>query len=594
MLSKKELFTYIDTLMGYNPLLLVDSYKIHHYPMYPENMTKLYSNGTCRKSRLPGIDHVVVFGIQHFVLTYLIKAFNEDFFGYNVSINHVSDAKYRPPTIKDRVIREYSRHCQVDTKHIEALWDLGYLPIELKALEEGTLCPIGVPMLTITNTHPDFGWLVNYLETLISCSLWQPYTSATLAWEFKKLLTKHAIKTTGTSEFVQWQGHDFSMRGMSSVESAILSGMGHLLSFTGTDTIPAIYQLESSYDATGLIGASVPATEHSVMCMGTKEAEIETFKRLLMLYPSGILSVVSDTWNLWEVVRPGGYCEQLKQEIMSRDGKLVIRPDSGDPVDIICGSLLKIEPDDQVGMESAVIGIIKRELISYGDWGTLLVSDGIKVYTVDYNIVQDDGLDVEISSWAESDAPLTPADKGVIELLWEVFGGTVNEQGYKVLDPHIGAIYGDSINLERAEQICERLAAKGFASTNVVLGIGSYTYQYNTRDTFGFAMKATYGEITHEKMSGKSIEPREIFKDPITDDGTKKSKKGLLKVISQVIVGEFATKEDWIPEIVVYDQQTWAEEATGLLTTVFKDGVLTRRTTLDEIRERLNKNLQSK
>lgn len=280
--------------------------------------------------------------------------------------------------------------------------------------------------------------------------------------------------------------------------------------------------------------------------------------------------------------------------VVKRNRCTMVCGNSGDPVDIICGSLLKIEPDDQVGMESAVIGIIKRELISYGDWGTLLVSDGIKVYTVDYNIVQDDGLDVEISSWAESDAPLTPADKGVIELLWEVFGGTVNEQGYKVLDPHIGAIYGDSINLERAEQICERLAAKGFASTNVVLGIGSYTYQYNTRDTFGFAMKATYGEITHEKMSGKSIEPREIFKDPITDDGTKKSKKGLLKVISQVIVGEFATKEDWIPEIVVYDQQTWAEEATGLLTTVFKDGVLTRRTTLDEIRERLNKNLQSK
>ena len=142
-----------------------------------------------------------------------------------------------------------------------------------------SLVPIGVPCLTITNTHPDFGWLVNYLETLISCSLWQPITSATIAYEYKKLLNKYALETTGSTEGVQWQGHDFSMRGMSSVESAILSGMGHLTSFTGTDTIPAIYQLESSYNASGLIGASVPASEHSVACMciseGNKYNQIE-------------------------------------------------------------------------------------------------------------------------------------------------------------------------------------------------------------------------------------------------------------------------------------------------------------------------------
>lgn len=522
-----------------NPLLLVDAYKVNHNKMYPEGMTKLYSNGTCRKSRLLGIDEVVVAGMQHFIKEYLIKKFNEEFFN-----------KYLTG-----IIVEYKRHCQVDTTHIEELHDLGYLPIEIKSLEEGTLCPIGVPMLTITNTHPKFAWLVNYLETLISCSLWQFYTSATIAFEYKKLLTKYAIETTGSSEGVQWQGHDFSMRGMSSSESAIISGMGHLLSFTGTDTIPAIYQLEKSYNATGLIGASVPATEHSVMCMGTKDGEIESFKRLLDLYPNGILSVVSDTWDLWKVCTE--YLPQLKEQILSRDGKLVIRPDSGDPVDIICGE-----------------GYYKK------DWDCY-------VKDVPSERQEREGYWIKLEN-----KPLT---KGVIELLWDVFGGTINTQGYKVLDSHIGAIYGDSITLERAKQICERLKEKGFASINIVLGIGSYTYQYNTRDTFGFAMKATYGEITHSTKEinypnynagiDEYIEHREIFKDPITDDGTKRSKKGLLRVEKDVNGGSTT------PHLIVLDQQSWDKEKQGFLTTVFKDGKLTRETTLEEIRNRINSNI---
>ena len=535
-------------------------------------MTKLYSNLTPRKSRIKGVNEVVVFGIQHFVLEYLIKKFNEDFFFKQERLEVEHPFYWQYEARKKSVIAEYKRHINVDTKHIEALWDLGYLPIEIKALDEGTLCPIGVPMLTITNTHPDFGWLVNYLETLMSCMLWQPITSATIAYEYKKLLSKYANETTGSAEFVQWQGHDFSMRGLSSPESAILSGMGHLLSFTGTDTIPAIYQLEQSYAAGGLIGASVPATEHSVMCMGTKESEIETFKRLLAAYPLGLLSVVSDTWDLWKVLTE--YLPALKAEIMAREGKLVIRPDSGDPVDIICG---RNTNQKDVGTAEYVYPYYKNCSTFYKE------------------------------SVSENEY------KGVIELLWDIFGGTINEQGYKVLDSHIGAIYGDSITLERAEQICERLKAKGFASTNVVLGIGSYTYQYNTRDTFGFAVKATYGEVKIKDFSkydienGKEncrfelvecnncsaphptcncgdtyyqcIEAREIFKDPITDDGTKRSKKGLLSV------HHYAS--DVEDRIYVSDQQTWEQEGQGLLKTVFKDGKLIKTTTLEEIRNKL-------
>lgn len=487
-----------------NSMILCDSYKTEHHKMYPKKTTLVYSNFTPRKSRINGINEIVVFGIQAFIKEYLIDHFNNNFFN-------------KP---QSQIREEYGFSIGIDPQHIVDLWTLQYLPIEIKALPEGTLCPIGVPCLTIKNTHPDFGWLTNYLETLISCQLWQPMTSATIAYQYKKLLSKYALETTGTTEFVQWQGHDFSMRGMSSVESAILSGMGHLTSFTGTDTIPAIYGLKKYYNATGLIGASVPATEHSVMCAGNKESEIDTFKNLLDLYPTGILSVVSDTWDLWKVCTE--YLPQLKEQILARDGKLVIRPDSGDPVDIICGEMIFIPHEHETEED-------EKETLDFLN---------------------------------------SPRGKGVIELLWDIFGGTINKQGYKELDPHIGAIYGDSITIERAKQICERLKAKGFASTNIVLGIGSYTYQYNTRDTFGFAMKATYVEVNGEG--------REIFKDPITDDGTKRSKKGLLCV----------DLKDGV--LHCFDQVAEDGEALGKLETVFRDGKIIKETTLEEIRNRLS------
>lgn len=495
-----------------NPILLTDYYKTEHFKMYPERTTMIYSNFTPRKSRNSAIKGVVVFGLQAFIKKYLIDKFNKEFF--------------QKPL--EEILEEYSFAIGTSTEHIVALHKLGYLPIEIKALPEGSICPIGVPMLTIKNTKSEFGWLTNYLETLISCELWQPITSATIANEYRKLLSKYAIETTGTDEFVTWQGHDFSMRGMSSVDTAISSSMAHLLSFTGTDTIPAIYALRKYYGAKGLIGGSVPATEHSVMCMGTKETEIETFRRLLEMYPEGVLSVVSDTWNLWDVLTK--FLPELKELILSRNGKLVIRPDSGDPVDIICG-------------------------IDVSEYGG---------HT---------GWDVQKACKDK------PEYKGVIELLWDVFGGTVNEQGYKVLDPHIGAIYGDSITLKRAEEICERLKAKGFASTNIVFGIGSYTYQCNTRDTFGFAVKATYGEVIEDvDVDGELVRQsvgREIFKSPITDDGTKKSAKGLLQV--------YETSTGY----KLKDQCTWEEEQKGALSTVFINSQLIRETDLETIRKKL-------
>ena len=502
-----------------NPLLLTDGYKTGHHQQYPEGTTLVYSNFTPRSNKYApkGCEQVVSFG-QQMIMRRIHEAFQNEFFS-------------KP---KEEVCGEMKRELSMylntdyDVSHFEALHDLGYLPIAVKAIEEGTLVPIKVPVLTVYNTHPDFYWVTNYLETIISNLLWKPMTSASIAYTYRKLLTKWQEKTDAEkSWFVDWQAHDFSMRGMDAVDATVSSGLGHLTSFSGTDSLPALDGARRYYDEIGFVGGSVNATEHSVMCAGSKEDEVGTFRRLLETYPTGILSIVSDTWDLWKVCTE--HVVTLKEEILARDGKVVIRPDSGDPVDIICG-----------------IDDYKQD------------EDG-NMYKAHYTsgMFRDRGR--KISS-AEQ--------KGVIELLWDVFGGTVNEQGYKVLDSHIGAIYGDSITLDRAEEICERLAEKGFASTNIVFGVGSFTYQYNTRDTFGFAMKATYVEV-----EGKG---REIFKDPITDDGTKKSATGLLWV-----------DKNTDGEYVLFDKVTWEGENKGYLQTIYKDGKYFNETTLTNIREKL-------
>lgn len=480
-----------------NPLLLTDGYKVDHRRQYPENTTLVYSNWTPRKSRIEGIDEAMFFGLQYFIKKYILEEFDTNFF---------SKPKEEVVAAYTRRIDNYLGENSVGTAHIAALHDLGYIPMVFKALPEGVSVPMRVPMFTMYNTQPEFFWLTNYFETILSTTVWLPCNSATIASQYRGILDNYADETSSVPEFVDWQGHDFSMRGMAALEAALISGAGHLLSFTGTDTIPAIDFLEKYYNADSsmeLVGGSVAATEHSVMSMGTDSGEQDTFKRLITeVYPKGIVSVVSDTWDLWKVLTE--YIPNLKNEILSREGKLVIRPDSGDPVKIICGDPMA---DDE----------------------------NVK--------------------------------KGVVELLWDTFGGSVNNKGFKELNSHVGAIYGDSITLERARQICEGLKEKGFASTNVVLGIGSFTYQYNTRDTFGFAMKATYGEV-----GGQG---RDIYKDPITDDGTKKSARGLIKVV----------KEEGKYKMI--DRVSWKEEGQGELKEVFRDGKILVDHHLSEIRARV-------
>jgi nicotinamide phosphoribosyltransferase len=489
-----------------NPLNAIDFYKADHRRQYPVGTEYVYANFTPRSSRLAKMlpdfdDKIVFFGLQGFIKHFLIETWNEGFFN-------------QP---KAKVVAAYQRRMDnalgegaVPVEHIEALHDLGYLPLKIKALPEGSRVNIKVPVLTIINTDTNFFWLTNYIETVLSAELWKSCTTASIAYEYKRLLTQYAEKTGAPLDFVPVQGHDFSSRGMSGIYDAAQSGVGHLTSFIGTDSVASIDYAEEYYNATGIVGVSVPATEHSVMCMGSEESEIETFRRLICeLYPAGVVSIVSDTWDFWRVITE--FSVELKTEILKRQpnalglAKVVFRPDSGDPVKIICG-----DPE------------------------------------------------------AERDSP---AYKGAVQCLWEIFGGTETAQGYKVLNERVGLIYGDSITLERAQNILKGLQAKGFASNNLVFGIGSYTYNYLTRDSFGFAVKATWGQV-----NGVG---RELFKDPVTDSGVKKSAKGLLRV------------EQTENGFELFDQQNFEQENMGALQTVFENGQLLRECSLDQIRERL-------
>ncbi len=488
-------------------LYYTDGYKVGHKRMLAPNTSFLAGSWIPRsiKHAPKGVEKITSFGEQ-LTMRWLNDEFEENFFNapFGTASKFAKDMSLY-------LMQEY------DGKHFEELWELGYLPIRVKALPEGIETLPNIPHMTFINTVKGYAWLTLYLETIISSLAWKPSTSATIARQYKRNAVKWVTKTDSTNLWLtDFMCHDFSARGLSPWDM-LSSGLGHATSHKGSDSIIVIPGSRYFYgvEEDEMPIYSVNASEHSVsttkiFTVGEQQMIADWLKE----FPIGILSIVSDTFDLWKLITE--YLPANKEAILARNGKLVIRPDSGDPVDIICG---KPEFDKN----------------NHYQWEEVKEAE----------------------------------KKGVIELLWDIFGGTINEQGYKVLDSHIGAIYGDSINLDRQEQIYERLAAKGFAST-IVLGVGSYTYQMNTRDTLGFAAKGTWFKAGDKEYN--------IYKDPVTDDGTKKSLKGLLAVF-QDEKGEYYCKTECTQE----------EENTGVLQTIFENGKLTNTTTLAEIRELLNK-----
>jgi nicotinamide phosphoribosyltransferase len=486
-----------------NAMLLIDFYKACHDLMLPPKMTKSVSYFTPRMSRVDRWQHVVMFGLQGFCKTYLIDYFNKAFFN-------------RPC---DEVIVEYKRimdNCfgpeSYKLDKIRDLHTLGYLPIEIFALPEGEMVPMHVPMFGITNTHPDFAWLPQALESLISAEMWHPMIAATVGHTYRGIVN-HWYSLTCENNIPRARAiGNFDFRGEECLQSAVKAGAGWCLSFLNTATVPTIPYLEENYncDCTKApVAFGSPSTEHAVMCSNYAiDGDEETLLRRLLteIYPNTSFSAVLDSYDYWNVVE--NILPKLKTEILNHNGTFLVRGDSGDCVDVVTKTVFK---------------------------------------------------------------------------LWDIFGGTVNSKGYKVLNPHVKAIYGDSITVQRANEIYRRLESKGFASCNVALGAGSFSFQCIeedgelkpfTRDTFSSCIKATYCEIDGE--------PYPIFKNP-KDGGFKKSQKGCC----------FVSKNDF-GEYVYQDECNFNEahrNATyqNSLITVFKDGKMVKEYTLDEIRNTLNK-----
>ena len=498
-----------------NPFLDTDHYKFIHHMMFPKETTWLYHTWTPRMSRINGCEHAVFFGLQG-VLAKLRFDFQKGFFDRSEE-EVIAEIREQIEWTYAKTNPEMAEN--FDYQSFRELHRVGYLPILIKALPEGAFVPIQVPMFTVENTLAEFYWLPGYLEVILSSSLWQGMVDATIADIYKRIFNRYAEMTSDTPEATFAQGGDFSMRGLTGPDSAQRVGAAHLTSFGVTSTVSARPYVMAYYGAGPDVNSYGPSSEHAVMCSYGMN-EVETY--LALIHPeygrfkSGNITIVSDTYDFWGVIDK--VLPSIKDVILSRDGKVSIRPDSGDPVKILCGDAESSEPSVR---------------------------------------------------------------KGLVERLWEIFGGEVNSKGYKVLDCHIGGTYGDSITPPRAEVTCQQLATKGFASTNVVFGIGSYTYQYNTRDTQCYGYKATAAIIDGEF--------RKIFKDPKTDrdkeNSFKKSQKGLVAVVRDES-GEWVLIDDLdFEQIRQYDVYPYRNR----LLPVFKNGYFVSATlnNFDVVRRRV-------
>ncbi|UIW10486.1 nicotinamide phosphoribosyl transferase [Aeromonas phage BUCT695] len=528
--------------MNANPIWGIDGYKLGHIQQYPKGQTFLFENFTPRSNKHFNTpwpwgeagSPLVASGIQTFAQQWLFECFDKYFFN-----------KKRKKIVKEfqKFVNEYLDR-DVNLDHIDSLHRLGYLPITIKAVPEGDLVSMGTPLFTVHNTHEDYAWLCGFLEDLMSNENWPVATAATIAFNYKLICSYWAAKTCDNDFHVPYQCHDFSSRGDMGFWAATLVGVGHLMSFIGTDNVPAAKRVREGYlnakDSSANVAKTIPASEHSTtttninLILGhweqglewegyTKEsfpaAYVDGEDRLkaeacylhyyiTKLYPTGLCSYVMDSYDFWGMVEK--VLPILRDVIVSREGKLVVRPDTGNPADVICGN-----PNAE--------------------------HDTCEYY-------------------------------GLVISLSEIFGFTINDKGMRIINDHIGIIYGDSITLDRADDIFRRMYGLGFASSNVVFGVGSFTYQYVTRDTFGFAVKATATTVDGTDVM--------VYKQPKTDSG-KNSLKGLIT--------HYQKNHLWC----AVDQQSQEQfEKYSLLPVVFADSEVAGTASVYEIRKRIDEHVK--
>ena len=482
-----------------NPLLMCDYYKMVHAKMLPVRTQKSVSYFTPRSSRIPGWDHAVFFGLRGF-LNQTDAVFKEGFFEREWKDIELEMRYY----IGDTLSKE---DAETFIQRAEDLHELGYLPLEFSALPEGSHVNMKVPMFSITNTHPLFAWLPQFIEPWLSCEMWHGIVCATVADKFRTVVDRYYDKTVDDCVDHATALSAFDMRGEESISGAVKAGAAWCTSFKPCSTASVGAYLMYNYDAKDVSRMGTPSTEHAVMCsnFAVDGDEITFLKRLLTeIYPSGPVSVVMDSYDYWGMVDK---LATIKDIILNRDGCLLVRGDSGNPAQVVTETVFR---------------------------------------------------------------------------LWDMFGGTYNSKGYKVLDKHIKAIYGDQITLERCEEIYKILEENGFAANNVALGVGSFSmqavkvngeYYPFTRDTFNIAIKATYIKVDDKGYK--------IFKNPKVQGAHgesveyyKKSAKGLVEVRGDD--GNYR---------IIDDLDCICDTELDL---VYEDGKFYNCDTLEDIRDRLN------
>ncbi len=454
----------------HNIILDSDSYKATQWLQYPPKTTEIYSYLESRGGRW---GETTFFGLQ-----YLLKKYLE---GVQVTEEKIAQAK-----------TFFGRHFENGDKlfHEEGWRHIinehgGRLPLEIKAVPEGTTVPIWNVLMTVENTDPKCWWLTNYLETLL-VRVWYPTTIATNSRMSRRVITQY-LEETGDPSLIDFKLHDFGSRGSTSVESAGIGGAAHLVSFKGTDTLAAVLLAEKYYGEP-MAGFSIPASEHSTHTSWGKEHEVYSFKNMLEQFPTGLVGVVSDSYDIFNACE-NIWGDQLKDQVMARDGVLVVRPDSGNPPEIV---------------------------------------------------VQ------------------------VLEILGRKFGITQNQQGYKVLDPHVRVIQGDGIDHNMIISVLDAMKEQDWSADNITFGSGGGLLQKVNRDSQRFAFKCSAATV-----KGKDVD---VSKDPVTDPG-KRSKPGRLELVRD-FNGEYKTVRQG--SMIMQDE----------LKRVFRNGALSNVQTFAEIRER--------
>lgn len=567
-----------------NAMLMSDYYKQGHPEFYPKGLNYLATYGTARMSRLNTINNVVAFGFQCFAMEYLIDRFNETFFK-------------RP---KDEAVNEVKEFIEAtfecssfDINRIADLHDLGYLPVRLWTVPEGTLVPIysqkeqpgvvQVPFMMYESTNPKFAWVTEFLESITSCQMWYPLVIATISkYGYRDVVDKHWKKSV-VGQPACTAISEFGFRGAQGSEGAILASSGFLTSFNKTATCPAITFMKHYYGK-GMklkdIGSGMSSTEHSVMCsnFAVDGNEDDFMIRLFTeIAPNANVSVVSDSYDYWaridEMGRDGG---DIKAAILARNGCVYIRGDSGKPSDIICGSKNFETFKTMDDMNKYVESISESGVY----WCKVLNNEGNKF--IHYQVTKKLGDNTVVTIYTP-----TSSEIGTIGALFDKFGGRVNEKGYIVVNDKVRGIYGDSITPYLADEIYTRLEAGGFAANNVALGAGSFSMQAweefengqrilkpHTRDTFGIAFKATYCEVNGEKHL--------VFKDPKTDSGNfKRSQRGMVQIFKgedgQLHARDGLTREEFNE---LQDREIFRP--------IFEDGKMIEVDSLNDIRNRLH------